>query len=99
MRPYVPEPTVTILSMTDELRTALERAGGLHTANALAKWWGFSHEYVRSTLSRRDDFPAPAAIIGQYTLYSGNEVAEWYARHYPRRPTPGPDPREENPVR
>lgn len=88
------DPPITLGAMTEELRTALRNAGGMVSSADLARWWGFSHTAVKK-MARREGFPRPALIVGQYTLYAGNECAAWYRECYPDRPEPGPDPRED----
>lgn len=62
--------------MTD-LRTELERAGGLCSISDLADRWGVSKQWAR-VLVRRDGFPAPVFTHGARELWFADEADDFY---------------------
>lgn len=74
----------TLRAMPDELREAIEKAGGLHTPQQLAARWGMTRQRA-SQLTSRSDFPEPVLVVGRVKLYAGCDADAWRAHQTGRR--------------
>lgn len=73
-----------------DLRTEIQRVGGLLTRSGMARHWGLSKTAV-SDRCMREDFPPPVALVdGDRPVWTAEAVDAWQDAYQPAPPGPKP---------